>query len=296
MEEKKNTCSHRPKLPSWIRVKVGCGSGRSDVQGILKDLKLNTVCSSAQCPNLNECWHKHTATFMILGDECTRNCKFCAVKHCAHPQPLDPEEPANVAEAAARLNLKYVVVTSVTRDDLPDGGAAQFAAVIKAVHEKLPEAGVEVLTPDFNGDIEALKVVLDAKPTVFNHNVETVRRLAKEIRSVATYDRSMQVLNNAFKLSNGEIPIKSGLMVGLGETDEEVIETIEELKRAGVSVLTIGQYLPPSKNHWPLKRYVEPGKFDEWGAYARKIGFSFVASAPLVRSSYNAGELISGQH
>ncbi|QSH40158.1 lipoyl synthase [Lentisphaerota bacterium ZTH] len=283
---------HRPKLPPWIRVKVSCGEGRKEVAGILKDLELHTVCSSAQCPNLNECWHRGTATFMILGDQCTRNCKFCAVNHQATPTPPDPEEPEHVAEAAARMKLKYVVITSVTRDDLPDGGAGQFAAVIKAVHARLPEAGIEVLTPDFNADPEALRTVLEAGPTVFNHNVETVRRLAGDIRSKATYDRSLRFLRMAYDMTGGKIPVKSGLMVGLGETDEEVKETLLDLRKSGVTILTIGQYLPPSKKHWPLARYVEPEKFEEWAEFARNAGFEFVASAPMVRSSYNAGELI----
>lgn len=287
--------SYRPKLPPWIRVKVSCGSGRDEVSQILGQLKLNTVCSSARCPNLNECWHKRTATFMILGDQCTRNCKFCAVSHGNVLPPPDSDEPARVAEAAARMNLKYVVVTSVTRDDLPDGGAGQFAAVIKALRTVLPEAGVEVLTPDFNEDIVALKTVLDAKPTVFNHNIETVERLSTSIRSKANYRQSLQVLQNANRLCEGKIPVKSGLMVGLGETDDEVVQAILDLRKAGVSILTIGQYLPPSEKHWPLARYVEPEQFDKWGALAREAGFSFVASAPLVRSSYNAGELINAK-
>jgi lipoic acid synthetase len=282
----------RGKLPPWIRVKVSCGEGRDEVNSILEKLKLNTVCSSARCPNLGECWHRRTSTFMILGNQCTRNCKFCAVEHNAHPLPPEDDEPARVAEAAKLMGLKYVVVTSVTRDDLPDGGAAHFAAVITALKQAISDVGIEVLTPDFNGNIEDLKTVLDAEPTVFNHNVETVRRLSREIRSKANYERSLTVLSNAAKLGGDKIPVKSGLMVGLGETDEEVVETIRDLYNAGVRILTIGQYLPPTNAHWKLERYVEPEKFQEWAKIASEIGFSFVASAPLVRSSYNAAELV----
>lgn len=281
----------RPKLPPWIRVKVNCGTNRNEVASLIDELNLNSVCASAHCPNLGECWHRGTATFMILGDECTRNCKFCAVKHNAQPAPPDPEEVSNLVEAVKRMKLKYVVITCVTRDDLADGGASQFAAIISALHKEVPGTEIEVLSSDFNGNIDALKTVLDAGPTVFNHNVETVRRIAEQIRDKATYDRSMQVLRNAYELTNGRIPVKSGLMVGLGEKDEEVLETLKELKKNKVSILTIGQYLPPSNSHWELDRYVEPEKFDEWARFAREIGFDFVASAPLVRSSYNAEEL-----
>lgn len=288
-----NNIQHRPKLPPWIRIKVGCGQAREEVSSILAGLRLNTVCSSARCPNLNECWHRRTATFMILGEHCTRNCRFCAVGHTETPLPPDPEEPARLATAAVKMELKYVVVTSVTRDDLPDGGAGHFAAVINALRHALPEAGIEVLTPDFNGDREALKTVLDAMPTVFNHNVETVERLSGKIRSKANYARSLAVLKAAAEISDGRIPVKSGIMAGLGETDDELVQTLKDLRAAGVSILTIGQYLPPSSAHWPLDRYVEPEKFDAWGKIARELGFTFVASAPLVRSSYNAAELIN---
>lgn len=244
------------------------------------------------CPNLNECWHRRTATFMIMGDACTRNCKFCAVKHNPAPLPLDADEPERIAEAAARMELKYVVVTSVTRDDLPDGGAAHFAAVIRALRDRLPETGIEVLTPDFNADRQALTTVLDALPTVFNHNVETVERLSTQIRSRANYRRSLEVLSMAREIGKGAIPVKSGIMAGLGETDEEIVQTIKDLYAAGARILTVGQYLPPSGAHWPLARYAEPEKFEQWRELALEIGFEFVASAPMVRSSYNAGELL----
>ena len=287
---KDNKQSVRPKLPPWIRVKVGCGTGRSTVNRILENLQLNTVCSSAQCPNLGECWHRKTATFMIMGNECTRNCKFCAIASNCNPEPLAADEPQRIARAAAALELKYVVVTSVTRDDLPDGGAAHFAAVIRELRRTLPDAGIEVLTPDFNGDIKALQTVLDAEPTVFNHNLETVKRLSREIRSRANYERSLQVLRNAHQLARKNTAIKSGIMVGLGESDDEVLTAIYDLRDAGVSILTIGQYLPPTASHWPVKRYVTPETFAEWKKIALAAGFRSVASAPLVRSSYNAAE------
>jgi len=282
---------NRPKLPPWIRVKVNPGPVRDEVNTLLAGLHLNTVCSGAQCPNQAECFHPRTATFMIMGASCTRDCRFCAVPHTAHPEPLEADEPERIAAAAAKLNLKYVVVTSVTRDDLPDGGAVHFARTIRALQGLESKPGVEVLTPDFKGEIEHLRVVIDARPTVFNHNVETVERLSNEVRSQATYRRTLAVLANAARLGAGVVPVKSGLMVGLGETDAEVEQTLRDLRDAGVTILTIGQYLPPSNTHHPLARYVEPAQFDAWAAYAREIGFELVASGPLVRSSYHAGEL-----
>ena len=282
----------RPKFPPWIRIRVGSGSGKGEVRKILDELHLNTVCNSAGCPNLDECWRRHTATFMILGDECTRNCRFCAVKHADLPAVPDPNEPANVAEAAVRLNLKYVVVTSVTRDDLPDGGASQFAKTICEMRRRDPEIEVEVLTPDYLGD--NLKLVLDTRPVVFNHNIETVERLSREIRIKADYRRSLEVLTEAVRLSDGVTSVKSGLMVGMGESDDEVKATICDIRKTGASILTVGQYLPPSGSHWKLERYVEPVVFDEWKDFALKIGFKNVASAPLVRSSYHADMLYGG--
>jgi lipoic acid synthetase len=228
-----------------------------------------------------------------MGNCCTRNCKFCAVPH-GKPEPLDPGEPERVAEASAELGLKFVVVTCVTRDDLPDGGAGHFAATIKALKARIPGVKVEVLTSDLHACREHIKIVLDAEPTVFNHNIETVERLSADIRSVATYRRTLEVLKIASELSQGRIPIKSGLMVGLGESDDEVLQTLRDLREAGVNIVTIGQYLPPSNTHWPLQRYVTPEKFAEWAEYAKQLGFEQVASAPLVRSSYRAGELAGG--
>ena len=285
----------RPKLqrPDWLRIRVQPGDEREKVRALMSRLKLHTVCASAQCPNMCECFHHSTATYLIMGNCCTRNCKFCAVPH-GKPEPLDPGEPERVAEASAELGLKFVVVTCVTRDDLPDGGASHFAATIKALKARIPGVKVEVLTSDLHACREHIKIVLDAEPTVFNHNIETVERLSADIRSVATYRRTLEVLKIASELSQGRIPIKSGLMVGLGESDEEVLQTLRDLREAGVNIVTIGQYLPPSNTHWPLQRYVTPEKFAEWGEYAKELGFEQVASAPLVRSSYRAGELAGG--
>jgi len=282
--------SNRPRLPPWIRVRVGTGAGRDEVAALLGELNLNTVCRSARCPNLGECWQRRTATFMILGEFCTRDCRFCAVAHQPAPAPPDPDEPQRVAEAARRLGLRYAVVTSVTRDDLPDGGAAHFAAVVRQLHAVVPGIAVEVLTPDFRGDETALRTVLAAGPTVFNHNLETVERLTREIRSGADYRRSLAVLAAAGRIGAGQIRTKSGLMVGLGETDAEVEQAIRDLRAAGVALLTIGQYLPPSATHHPLARYVRPEQFAAWREFAIELGFTHVASAPLVRSSYHADE------
>ena len=284
----------RPKLPPWIRVRIGTGEGRKEVASILKELNLNTVCGSAECPNLAECWQKRTATFMILGNECTRDCRFCAVKHNPAPALPDPKEPANIAEAVQRMGLKYVVITSVTRDDLPDGGAPQFADTVCEIRKIDPNIQIEVLTPDYLGN--ELKTVLNAKPAVFNHNIETVERLSREIRRKANYQRSMQTLTEAANFAKAlkpesDILIKSGLMVGMGETDEEVEQTICDIRKTGASMLTIGQYLPPSGKHWQLERYVEPKIFEHWRKFALEQGFAKVASAPLVRSSYHAEEL-----
>lgn len=275
--------------PDWIRVQSSVES-RKHVSDVLADLRLNTVCASAHCPNLGSCFSSGVATFLILGRTCTRNCRFCAIDHGERPAPPEPDEPARLAEGVRRLGLKYVVVTSVTRDDLPDGGAGAFREVIHRIRRVCPGTGVEVLTPDFGGREAPLRTVLDARPEVFNHNVETVRRLSSAIRSAATYDRSMAVLRMAARLGGG-IPVKSGLMLGLGETEAEIRETLVELRAAGVSLLTLGQYLPPTKAHHPLDRYVTPEEFDAWKRLAIALGFRGVMSGPLVRSSYHAFEL-----
>ncbi|OGV64460.1 MAG: hypothetical protein A3K19_21260 [Lentisphaerae bacterium RIFOXYB12_FULL_65_16] len=359
----------RPRLPPWLRVPFRGGRPRAEVRGLLKSLDLHTVCQSADCPNLCECWARRTATFMILGDVCTRNCRFCAVAH-GKPAPPDPEEPAHVAEAAARLDLRFVVVTSVTRDDLPDGGAAHFAATVRAVRARLPDAGIEVLTPDFGAREADIRTVIDTHPTVFNHNIETCARLSLLVRPQADYARSLRTLATAARLAaeaegkghgvmgveqelrgtgaeaverpgavqsggTGSVPlaperdapttlregqsntpvgaphapggrgachgvasarsqvtqIKSGLMLGMGETPAEVRAVFADLRAAGVQSLTVGQYLPPSRQHWPVERYVTPAEFADWGEIARReFGFEHVVSAPLVRSSYMADQ------
>jgi lipoic acid synthetase len=251
-------------------------------------LKLNTVCESALCPNLGECFARRTATFMILGKVCTRNCRFCAVEG-GQPELLDPEEPRRVAEAATRLGLKHVVVTSVTRDDLPDGGAGQFAATIQALREKLPYAIIEVLTPDFQGERKAIASVVEAQPHIFNHNVETVPRLYPRVRPEADYRRSLEVLRTVKELAPS-IYTKSGLMVGLGETREEVEQVMADLREINCDILTIGQYLRPSPQHLEVKEFIPPEVFDYYAEAGRKMGFLYVASAPFVRSSYNAAE------
>jgi lipoyl synthase len=279
----------RPKarrLPQWLRRPISTDEKYPDVSKLLESLQLNTVCASAKCPNRHECWNRGTATIMILGNTCTRNCRFCNV-NTGKPGPVDPDEPARVAEAVKKLELKHVVITSVTRDDLPDGGAQAFADTIRAVKEALPGATVEVLTPDF---AEHLDIVLDAGPDVFNHNLETVKRLQETVRPQASYSTSLATLKKAAE--RGGVLVKSGLMLGLGETDEEVFQTLEDLYAAGVRLLTLGQYLAPTKEHHPVERFISPGHFDELAARAREMGFEGVAAAPLVRSSYRADQLI----
>lgn len=278
----------RPKLPPWIRVRIKTAGDSEKVRKILNSLELNTVCQSARCPNLAECWHKQTATFMILGSRCTRNCRFCAVEHNQNPAPPSPSEAENLAKAALEMNLDYVVITSVTRDDLPDGGASCFIAAICEIRKLKPTMQIEVLTPDFKGDREILKKIAESRPTVFNHNIETVERLTQLIRSRADYRRSLSVLRTVFELSSGKIPVKSGIMVGLGETDREIEKTIADIRESGTEILTIGQYLPPAADSWELDRYVHPDKFNEFRDFALSLGFRSVASGPLVRSSYHA--------
>jgi lipoic acid synthetase len=280
----------RLRLPAWLRVKVGKREQSRETGDLLARHGLNTVCASARCPNLGECYACGTATFLILGNCCTRNCGFCAVPS-GTPEALDPEEPVRVARAVAEMGLKYVVVTSVTRDDLPDGGAGHFARTIAAIRDAAPGTAVEVLTPDFRGDREALATVLRAGPAIFNHNLETVRRLQKLVRPQADYDRSLGVLAAARELAP-DLPRKSGLMVGLGETDEEIREALADLSRTGVSLVTIGQYLRPTRAHLPVARYVPPEQFDRYGEWGREAGLRFVAAGPFVRSSYRAAEAV----
>jgi lipoic acid synthetase len=259
------------------------------VERLLRDLHLHTICESALCPNIGECFSRRTATFLILGNVCTRNCRFCGVQK-GKPLPVDAEEPRNLLEAVERLDLRYSVITSVTRDDLADGGASHFAAVVEAIHARRSETSVEVLIPDFRGSAEALRVVVEAGPEVINHNVETVPRLYSAVRPEADYGRSVELLFAA-KEQDPNMVTKSGLMVGLGETEEEITEVMSDLREAGCDLLTIGQYLQPSPRHFPVARYVHPDEFAEYGRVGTEMGFMEVASAPLVRSSYRAAGL-----
>lgn len=277
------------RKPEWLRIKKRQGENLGYVSKLLKDLSLNTVCEAANCPNRAECYSKRTATFMILGKECTRNCRFCNVS--SNPvEKVNPEEPENVAEATISLGLKHVVITSVTRDDLLDGGAEHFAQTIKAIRAKNPEIIVEVLIPDLLGDIDALKIVIDAKPDILNHNVETVPRLYDDVRPMAIYQRSLAVLENSKKLDENMLT-KTGIMVGLGEKKEEVIEVLKDLRKIDCDFLTIGQYLQPSSEHFDLVEYVKPEVFEEYKTVAEELKFKFVASSPLVRSSYKASDM-----
>ena len=275
------------KKPEWLKVRYN-QDAVNEVAALMRDLKLNTVCKEANCPNLGECYQKHTSTFMILGSICTRNCRFCNVS-CAKPQPLDPDEPRHLAEVAKKLALRHVVVTQVTRDDLPDGGAAHMAAVVRAVHETCPGTTVEVLISDLKGSEDALRVVLDAKPEVLNHNVEMVSRLYHDVRPQARYERSLKVLSDSKKFAPG-ILTKTGFMLGLGETDDEVYALMDDIRATGCDILTISQYLQPSPQHWALQRYVTPEECARFKDIAMEKGFKFVASSPLVRSSYRAAE------
>ena len=277
--------------PDWLRIRHTHDPNRRVVESLLDELNLNTVCREANCPNYIECFSKQTATFLILGTHCTRNCRFCNVQHAA-PQAVDPSEPERVAQAVLALDLTYVVVTSVTRDDLPDGGASQFAAVIRAIRQAAPETAVEVLIPDFGGDLDALRMVTDAAPDVVSHNMETVTALYDAVRPQADYARSLGVLRD-IKDGRCAAPYsKSGIMLGLGETRAQVLALFDDLRAAHCDFLTIGQYLAPSSAHYPVRAYIEPSVFAEYGEIAREKGFSFVASAPLVRSSYHAGEAL----
>ena len=279
----------RERMPDWLKVKTGKASLTRKTRELLRGCGVCTVCEEAHCPNIGECYCSGTATFMLLGDRCTRNCRFCAVAH-GEPGPPDPEEPAHVAEASVRLGLKFVVLTCVTRDDLPDGGAGQFVATMDALRERIPGVRIEVLTSDFGGNLSLLKRVLRAEPTVYNHNAETVRRLQPIARPQADYDRSLGVLRAAREHAVPRTIIKSGLMVGLGETLEEVGETLGDLADAGCSLVTIGQYLQPSPEHLPVARYVPPEEFAQFERMGIERGLRRVLAGPFVRSSYRAAE------
>ncbi|MDR0233894.1 MAG: lipoyl synthase [Zoogloeaceae bacterium] len=272
--------------PDWIRVRAESGEHSGEVRRLLRAHGLHTVCEEASCPNIGECFGRGTATFMILGDLCTRRCPFCDVGH-GLPLPPDPEEPRRITDAIKRLNLRYAVITSVDRDDLRDGGAGHFSAVMTAIRAQSPDTGIEILVPDFRGRLEVAMDALASLPDVFNHNLETVPRLYREVRPGADYPHSLELLR-VFRERHPDIPTKSGLMVGLGETDQEIFAVMRDLRANGVTMLTIGQYLAPSAHHVPVRRYAPPDTFRLYEREARALGFSTVASAPMVRSSYRA--------
>jgi lipoic acid synthetase len=282
--------SASPRLPDWLRKPRTHFESVHDLKAELRRLHLHTVCESARCPNMHECFHRGAATFMILGNLCTRGCGFCSVPKSRHPGALDSEEPANVARMAAAMRLRYVVITSVNRDDLPDGGSHHFAETVREVRRALPESRVEVLTPDFMGDLDAVARVLDAEPHVFNHNMETVPRLYKRVRPQANYRQSLEVLRFA-KQYRPDALTKSGLMVGLGETVEEVREVLRDLRASEVDVSTIGQYLRPTRRNLAVAEYVTPEQFEAYRDYGHSVGFKMVFSGPLVRSSYMADQV-----
>jgi lipoic acid synthetase len=272
--------------PEWIRARAPTGPAVAETRAVVRSLGLHTVCEEAQCPNLGECWAHHTATVMLLGDTCTRNCRFCAVSH-GRPLAVDPEEPRRVAEAVARLGLHHVVMTSVNRDDLPDGGASHFAATAYAVQARVPDCTIEVLIPDLQGNHDALAAIVQAPITILNHNTETVPRLYRRVRPGAFYERSLALLAAAKRLRPA-LRTKTGLMLGLGETRDEVLAVLADIRAAGCDVLTLGQYLRPGPSELAVERYVTPEEFTALGVEARQLGFAYVESGPLVRSSYHA--------
>jgi lipoic acid synthetase len=280
----------RKNRPDWLKIQLKAGENYKELKQIMRGKTLHTVCEEARCPNIYECWENRTATFMILGDICTRACRFCAVTS-GRPTHLDLAEPARVADAVVAMGLQHVVVTSVARDDLEDGGASVFAATIKAIRERVPSCSVEVLIPDFMGSYEALKTVMDASPDILNHNVETVRRLSDKVRSKAKYDRSLELLRRA-KEMRPDIRTKSSIMVGLGETYEEILETMDDLRAVNCDILTIGQYLQPTKTHLLVEKFYTPTEFLRLRGEGLKRGFAHVESSPLTRSSYHAHEQV----
>lgn len=277
------------RKPPWLKKRIALGSDIEKISALLREARLHTVCQEAHCPNLPECFSKRTATFMIMGNICTRNCRFCAVNH-GTPAPLDEGEPERVASAAQQLGLRYVVITSVTRDDLEDGGAHHFAKAVHAIKHKRPQILVELLVPDFGGNPPSLDIILSTPPDVLNHNVETIPRLYPRVRPQAAYRRSLDLLQRV-RSCNPSILTKSGLMLGLGERKSEVIPVMEDLVNAGCRLLTLGQYLQPSKGHYPVVRYLHPHEFQDYKALGEEMGFSEVASGPFVRSSFRAAEM-----
>lgn len=277
------------KKPPWLKKSLPTGSAYENVKNLIGKDRLHTVCQEARCPNIWECFSQRTATFLIMGSRCTRDCRFCSVGQ-GPTGPPDPAEPERVAAAAQQMGLQYIVITSVTRDDLPDGGALSFAQTIAAIRRQIPNAQIETLIPDFQGDAGALQIVLKARPDVLNHNIETVPRLYSVVRPQAVYERSLQLLERVYRFDK-KIKTKSGLMLGLGESATEIRSTLDDLVNVGCRILTIGQYLRPSKAHLPVKRFVPPEEFEQWRQIAKEMGFSQVASGPFVRSSYHAKEL-----
>ena len=276
------------RLPKWLKVKMPGGPNYTKLKGIMRESDLHTVCEEARCPNIGECWERQTATFMILGDTCTRACTYCAV-NTGTPSGLDLEEPIRLARTVVNLSLKYVVITSVNRDDLPDGGAFVFAQCIKQIRKNLPSCKIEVLTPDFEGNLDSLQVVMDAGPDTFNHNIETVRRVFPRVRAKGNFDLSLKILSQAREFNRTAVT-KSGMMVGLGETMDEIVQTMEDLRKVDCELLTIGQYLRPSQKHAPISKWYTPKEFEELRKQGENLGFKNVASGPLVRSSYHAEE------
>lgn len=280
------------RFPSWLHRKLPKGGNLWKTGDILEGQRLHTVCEEAKCPNLMECWTKKTATFLIMGKECTRNCGFCDIDFSKNPNPLEADEPARVAESVKQLGLNHVVITMVARDDIPDQGASHISAVIQAIKEDSPHATIEVLTSDFSGQQDALDVIINAQPEIFNHNIETVRDLTPRVRHIATYDRSLRVLRYISQNKKRATRfIKSGIMVGLGETEEQVRETMRDLHQAGCNIITIGQYLQPNQRKLLVKEFITPEQFKHYEEYGKSLGVSFTFSGPFVRSSYNAGQV-----
>jgi lipoyl synthase len=283
----------RTGRPAWLKVRAPSGENYEDVVALVRGKRLHTVCEEARCPNIGDCWNHRTATFLLLGDVCTRGCRYCAIGK-GRPAPIDEQEPERVAEAVEHLRLRHAVLTSVNRDDAPGGGAHIFAESIRRIRERLPECRVEVLVPDFDGDWAALEVVMAARPDVLNHNIETAPRLFRRFRPRAAYRQSLELLRRARALGGAGTVTKSGMMVGAGETNDEVLLVMDDLRAAGVEVMTIGQYLAPTSSHWPIDRYVTPAEFAMFREAGLARGFRHVESGPLVRSSYHAHEHIAG--
>ncbi|MBG9795808.1 lipoyl synthase [Paenibacillus dendritiformis] len=284
----------KEQKPDWIRIKLTTGENYSEIKDMMRSKTLHTVCEEARCPNIYECWANRTATFMILGDICTRACRFCAV-NTGMPTELDLQEPERVAEAAERMGLRHCVVTSVARDDLNDGGASIFAETIRAIRRRMPFCSVEVLIPDFMGNWDALRVVMDAKPDILNHNIETVERMSDRVRAKAKYSRSLELLRRAKEMQPG-IPTKSSIMLGVGEEWDEILQAMDDLRAVDCDILTLGQYLQPSPKHLDVAKYYHPDQFAELKQEGMKRGFSHVESGPLVRSSYHAHEQVKSAH